>query len=236
MKDIRYNLLIAGLAIALMAPISASAQSGTEFGVDLALAVPQGAFQQNVDQTGFGINLHGGTHLFRSPLFVGIDAGIHVYGSENRYVPLSMTIPDIEARVHTTNNLAQVHGMLRLQPITGKVRPYVDGLYGVKYLYTRTSLTNEFDEEVVGSTNFDDYTVSYGVGAGLDVQVWQGAMGDDDRPGRVYLTFGARYLLGGEAEYLREGDIERELGSYSFNTTRSTVDIVQPRFGVTIAF
>jgi hypothetical protein len=235
MKDNRYSL---GLALLLfLTPLTVSAQSGVEFGLDLALALPQGAFSQNMNQTGFGLNFHAGKHVGGSPVMFGIDAAAHVYGTENRREPLSMTIPDINARVETTNNIAQLHAMIRLQPITGKVRPYVDALYGFKYLWTQTSLVDSYyDEEIIGSTNQDDITPSYGLGAGIDFRVWDGLMGDDQRPGQVYLTFGARYLLSGEAEYLREGDIAREPGSISFNTTRSRVDIVQPRFGVTVAF
>lgn len=238
MNDNRYTRYLPLAILALMAlPLNASAQSGTDIGLDFALAVPQGAFDQNMGQTGFGLNFHVGQHLGKSPVMIGLDAGAHVYGSERRREPLSMTIPDISARVQTTNNLAQFHGMLRLQPITGQVRPYVDALYGFKYLWTRTSLMeDQYDEEVIGSTNQDDFTRSYGVGAGLDFEVWNGLMGEDERPGSVYLTVGVRYLLSGEAEYLREGDIERQPGSISFRTTRSRVDIVQPRFGVTVAF
>ena len=234
MKDNSYRFALL-LAVALLFPATTFAQQGTQFGFDFAAALPQGAFKDAGD-SGFGINVHGGTHLGRSPVFVGLDAGIHIHGSERRTEPLSNTIPDIEARVHTTNNMAQVHGMIRLQPIAGSVRPYIDALYGFKYLYTRTSLEGWDDEEVIGSTNFDDYTRSYGLGTGVDIRLWQGLMGEQDRPGTVYLSLGARYLLGGEAEYIREGDIERGEGTYSFTTTRSRTDIVQPRLGVTIAF
>lgn len=235
MKDNRYSFSLALLLF--LTPLTALAQSGAEFGLDLALAVPQGAFSQNMNETGFGLNFHAGKHVGRSPVMLGIDAAAHVYGTENRREPLSMTIPDINARVQTTNNLAQVHAMIRLQPISGKVRPYVDALYGFKYLWTQTSLVDyQYDEEIIGSTNQDDVTASYGLGAGVDFRIWDGLMGDNHRPGQVYLTVGARYLLSGEAEYLRRGDIEREPGSISFNTTRSRVDIVQPRFGVTVTF
>ena len=237
MKDTGYKLSLAA-AIILLLPLTSTAQLRGEFGFDFGMAIPQGAFSQNTDRSGFGINGHGGVHLGRSPIFLGLDAGIHVYGNESRRVPLSTTIPDIEARVRTTNNIAQLHGMIRLQPVDGNVRPYLDGLYGFKYLYTHTSLEslhNEY-EAVIGSTNQDDYTLSYGFGAGLDVQLWRGPMGEDQRVGRVYLTMGARYLRSGEAEYLREGDIRRENGKVYFETTRSRVDTIQPRLGVTIAF
>jgi hypothetical protein len=236
MKDNRYKLGLFLIAL-LASPLVAQAQHGTEFGIDLGVALPQGAFGQNVGQAGFGINVRVGQHLGNSPVLFGVDAGIHVYGHERRREALSLTIPDISASVQTTNNIAEVHGVLRLQPIDGPARPYVEALYGFKYLYTRTSLQDDYyDEEVIGSTNFDDFTRSYGVGAGFDIQVFNGPMGESDRPGAVYLNFGIRYLLSGPADYLREGDIERRLGSVSFTSTRSTVDLVQPRFGVTFAF
>ncbi|MBN4056418.1 outer membrane beta-barrel protein [Rhodothermus sp. AH-315-K08] len=232
----RYHFILA-LAPLLGNPLSASAQTRGQFGFDFSVAIPQGAFAQNVNQPGFGGNFHAGIQLKNSPFLVGIDAGIQVYGYESRWVPLSNTIPDITARVETTNNIAQFHGLLRLQAPEGSVRPYIDGLYGFKYLYTRTSLQDDlFDEEVLGSTNFDDFALSYGFGAGIDIRLYDGPMGEDERQGSVYLSLGARYLLGGEAEFLREGDIERLPGAIRFTTTRSRVDLFQPRIGVTLAF
>jgi Outer membrane protein beta-barrel domain len=236
MTNNRYHILIA-LALLLGSARTSTGQSRGQFGFDLTVAIPQGAFAQEVSQPGFGGNFHAGVQLGNTPFMVGVDAGLQVYGYESRWVPLSTTIPDITARVQTTNNIAQLHGLLRMQAPEGAVRPYIDGLYGFKYLYTRTSLQDDtYNEEVLGSTNFDDFALSYGFGAGIDIRVYDGPMGQDERPGRVYLTFGARYLLGGEAEFLREGDIERLPGEVRFTTTRSRVDLFQPRVGVTIAF
>lgn len=233
MKDTRYSLILA-LSLLFVAPLSA--QTRGEFGIDFIVAVPQGAFQQNVDHPGFGISAHGGFHLKGSPVLLGLDGSVQVYGTERRWVPLSTTIPDITARVETSNNIAQLHGLLRIQPVDGALRPYVDGLYGFNYLYTRTSLQDRFDEELIGTTNHDDVSLSYGFGAGMDIRLHNGPIGEDKKPGQVYLTLGIRYLLGGEAEYLREGDIDRGPGYVEFTTTRSRIDMFQPRIGVTIAF
>jgi hypothetical protein len=222
-------VLLIGFGLA----VPARAQLYPQGDIAFVVGVPQGEFQDKVDNAGFGLTLFGGLGLGRTPIVIGLDGGFLVYGFERRYEPFSPTIPDVRVRVETSNAIAMGHLVLRVQPPTGAVQPYVDGLFGVKYFFTETTIRDDdrFDEEELASTtNFDDAALSYGVGAGLDVQIFGG------RGGAVMLNAGARYLLGREAEYLQEGSIERRNGALVFAVDRSETDILLVQLGVTVKF
>src|SRR5262245_58474779 len=121
-------------------------------GVYFTTIVPRGEFSENVTNNGYGAS---GLFLVRlgpTPFLAGGDIGIAVYGNESRLEPISSTIPNLRVRVRTTNNIFLSHFLLRAQPRTGPVRPYVDGLIGLKHLFTRTSVSDIFDDETIASS------------------------------------------------------------------------------------
>jgi len=219
--------------------IDASAQAGVrgEGGISFALGFPSGEFGDQIDGVGFGGRLFGAIGFGDSPVLVGIEGGYMNYGRERRNEPFSTTIPDVTVDVTTTNNLAGGHLFLRLQPANTRMRPYADALFGFKYLFTETRITNEgFGEEnVAHSTNFDDTALSYGVGGGVQIQVWDGSH-KPDAPSAVYVDLGVRYLFGREASYLKEGSIKRENGQVTFEVTESKTDILVAQIGIGLRF
>ena len=62
------------------------------------------------------------------------DFAFATYGSDEHIESISETIPELEVKVRTTNNITMPHLVLRAQPREGKVRPYADALVGFKYL------------------------------------------------------------------------------------------------------
>lgn len=203
--------------------------------------LPRGDFRANVDDPGFGLSVFGGLGFEGVPVVLGAELGFLIYGQEVRREPFSSTIPDVRVRVVTSNNIATGHLVLRLQPPRGAVQPYLDGLVGFKYFFTETRIESENrsdDEPIAASTNFDDAAPSYGVGGGVQVKLY-GGYGERPR-GHVQalnLTLGVRYLLGGEAEYLKRGSIERHRdGTLEYDVSRSKTDLLMPHLGVTLRF
>jgi hypothetical protein len=164
-------------------------------------------------------------------------------------VPFSRTVgPRVPVEVSTNNNVVETHLSLRLQPRTGRFRPYVEGLAGFKYLFTHTTVgdedfgnddlgDDELGDDIAGSTNYDDFALSGGAGAGIDVRVCQ-----QREPGKtlraVGVHLGVQYLLGQEAEYLAEDDLTDENGNGQLDRSeldvrRSRTTFLQPQFGVT---
>ena len=232
------------LAIILLGapPVQAQAPSGPavqpQGSVSFLLGVPQGEFRDNVDNLGFGIDVFGGLGLGQSPVVLGLDIGFLIYGRERRSEPFSNTIPDVTVDVETTNNIFQSHLVLRLQPPSGAVRPYLDGLFGFKYLFTQTQIESERfkdNEPIASSTNFDDFALSYGVGGGVQIEVYR-PQGEEVEVASVALKLGAQYLLGNEAEYLQEGSIRRVDGTIEFDVDRSRTTFLEPYLGVALQF
>ena len=123
---------------------------------------------------------------------------------------------------------------------SGIIRPYVDGLIGLNYLYT--SSRAEYDSQyypeppqsLPSTTNQFDLAFSYGGSAGFLIQLTEWAA-QDGTPGRLLLDFKLRYLFGGEAEYLRRGT------AYEYVDGRlpaeySTTNILLPQLGVSVRF
>ena len=200
-------------------------------GVNFMTIVPQGEFSENVTNNGYGASGQFLVRLAGSPFLAGGDVGIAIYGSESRLEPLSTTIPNLRVRVRTTNNIFLAHFLLRAQPRTGPVRPYLDGMIGLKHLFTRTSISDVFDDETIASsTDLSDTTLSYGFGGGLQIALTKGP------EAKIFLDTNVRYLRGGRAEYLRKGSIREENGVVIFDVFSSRTDVLAVQIGVTFRF
>jgi len=193
--------------------------------------VPQGQFKENITNNGYG---GGGFFLVRlgpSPLLIGGDFGGVRYGSENHREPISSTIPNLQVNVGTSNNIFLAHFLLRAQPRKGLVRPYADGLIGLKHLFTRTTISNlSGGEEIASNTDLSDTTLSYGFGGGLQIPLTKGL------EGRILLDANVRYLRGSQAEYLKKGSIRQENGLAVFDVLSSRTDVIAVQIGVTFRF
>ena len=97
--------------------------------------------------------------------------------------------------------------------------------------------TNHNDCEIASSTNASDFVFSYGFGGGLDILLSQ----NFNESGNLYFFINGRYLYGGEAKYLKQGDIEfsdPENGpvTTNFNWSESATDLLQISFGLMLNF
>ena len=251
-------LLLAAAALLIAAPASAQGQINSSSDTDAESAItgqfnlrgtvglPRGGLRSNISGPGGGLHAYLGGWLGQTPLLLGVDAGILSYGRTTDEVPFSSTVgPRVPVQVTTNNNVLETHLSLRLQSRTGRLRPYVEGLVGFKYLFTRTEieeddLGGDLGDEVAGSTNYDDFAFSGGAGAGLDVRVYQ--LDNPEKKVRaVSLHLGVQYLWGSEAEYLAEGKLTDEndngrLDRSKLDIRRSRTTFLQPQFGVTLQF
>ena len=207
-------------------------------GLNVLVGIPMGDFRSNVDKTGYGVSASIGFAPVSSAFMAGIETGFMRYGNERRRERFSTTIPDVMVDVETSNNIALVHGVFRLQPNQGSIRPYLEGLAGINYLYTRTEIHNRgrWDEEVASSNNKEDVAFSYGGGGGMMIRVYSSEEGSDSGIEEVLIDFRARYIKGGEAEYLKPGSIRREDGQVKYDVLKSNTDIMTIQVGVALRF
>lgn len=204
-------------------------------GINFSLAFPQGEFGEEVDNLGYGLS---GEFLFlspkpKSPFGIGLSLGYYVYGRETTSEPWSHTIPWVTLDVEKTNSLVNFQVLFEVGFPSGRIRPYVQGLFGGEYLYTQTSVSGQNEQETIASTtNYDDWAWSYGAGGGILV-----LLGGDPvtEMGAIYLDLKGRYLFGSEATYLKEGGMEVINGNVVYHPSRSKTDMLTIHVGIRAA-
>lgn len=222
--------------IILMMTATGYSRERFQASINFAVDFPQGEFKENVDRAGFGVS---GNFLYnfpRIPVSVGASVNFLVYGREKREEPLILTIPDIYVDVITTNNILICHFMLRVQPPEGKVRPYLDGLFGFNYLWTETAISGQdgTDGDAIARTvHSSDFALSYGAGGGLMIRVLERKKG---KYYAVFIELGACYLKGGRAEYMKKGSFYQENGQVLYEISESTTDLIAAHVGVNFVF
>ncbi|HEU0298431.1 MAG TPA: outer membrane beta-barrel protein [Longimicrobium sp.] len=243
------RILLSLLAAALLAAPALAAQdcdcddwedeyherrpTGGYLGASFTIAETEGEFADYVDG-GLGGNLHYMHALDRDGwLALRVDGGFAIYGHERQRVPLSPTLGGrIVVDLTTSNNIAWIGVGPQIGVPDGRLRPYVNGYAGYSYLATTSSVESSSyyydDEPYFTTTNFDDWSFSYGGGAGVYVPLRHGAQ-------PVSIDLGVRYHNNGEAEYLREGDIrDNQDGSITLFPVRSDTDLLTFHIGLSV--
>ena len=169
---------------------------------DLLVAQPKGEFATQLDTEGFGANIGGIFRLDREGIFnIRADLGGMQYGSETFYVPYLPITGRVSLDVETTNNSFWGSIGPQITVPAGPVQPYVNAAVGFVDLVTRTSVRGSDSEyEYASTNNSDDVTSAWIFGGGMYVPF--------GRRSDWKLHAGARYFYGGEATYLKEGDIQ----------------------------
>ncbi|MEO8192601.1 MAG: hypothetical protein ABI681_02040 [Gemmatimonadales bacterium] len=198
---------------------------------DLLVAQPKGEFATEIDTEGFGANIGGLFRIDREGLFsLRGDIGGMQYGSETLHAPYLPITGRVSLDVTTTNSVFWGSIGPQITVPVGFVQPYMNAAIGFMDFNTRTSVRGSDSEyEYASTTNSDDATSAWIFGGGLYVPLgtqksWK-------------LHAGARYFYGGEATYLREGDIQDNPdGSITLFPRHSKTDQVTWQVGVSYTF
>lgn len=229
--------IIAGMLLVCGFLQNAPAQP-LEAGASLVLGIPQSQFRRNVDGVGGGLVGYLTYAPEQEPLSIGLQVTFINYGSQDtKDIIYGPTVP-VFGKVTTTNNILSFHLAGRLQPNNGSLRPYLEGLLGWNHLFTRTAVTDEeTNESIQSNTDLNDNAFSYGGGGGMLIRL---SGPDEENPDNLangwFLSFGARYMFGGKARYLKEGSIRRENNMLIFSTLESTTDLFIFSVGVAYHF
>lgn len=203
---------------------SGSVPSRFSFGGDVVISQPKGEFANNVPN-GYGIDLTG---MFRVDpqgyLNIRADFGAVQYGEETQRVNFPTT-GRVSLDVKTGNQIGFGSIGAQLQIPDGWFRPYANAAFAPTYFWTESSISatdNSYD--FASTTNQDDWSHAWVFGGGLMIPFGK-SMGA--------LNLGAKYFYGGQATYLREGDItDNPDGSITINPRRSETDLVLWQVGV----
>lgn len=216
--------------ILLVTPCMIMAQTG-DADLNILLGSPQNDFRDNLDRTAVGLNGSLAFAVSNSPVHLGLELGIMIYGQDRRTENFNPNIPEVRVDVITDYDIFTAHALFRYESPTEVVKPYVDGLVGLQYLFTRTKISDRDDfDEIASETNFDDTAFSYGIGGGFKFRVYNSASS------QAFINFKTRYLLGGEADYLQPGSIEVNNGVLTFDESTSETDLLTLHLGVALKF
>jgi opacity protein-like surface antigen len=183
------------IAAALVCLATSPSRAETfEFGMNALTVLPRGELNENLDPA-FGLGMHALWPIGAGSVRLGAEASWARYGDKRRHF-----FGDLD--VVTSNDIGTAHLLLRVQPTSGKVRPYLEALAGFKLFQTQSTLVLDCacDDDIVDSvTELDDTAFSYGVGVGLQI-----ALGDPN------LSFETkfRYTRGDDATYLTRGSLD----------------------------
>jgi hypothetical protein len=230
--------LAALIAFGLGGPAAAGVGDHFELGLNFRTGFPTGEFRRNIDRAGYGGDFSFAYRIPRTIVSAGASFGFLIYGSESRNEPLSSNIPDVVVRVRTTNSILLGHLFVRLQPRTGRIRPYLEGLAGFLYLTTDTSIGGRDQwSDTLSSNNFNDTAFSAGLGGGTKLALLQvKRAGRSEGLFSLDLDLGLRWLRGGRAEYLKKGSIHREGGLVYYDVYESRTDLWLAGLGLSFAF
>lgn len=225
----------------------------TQAEISFVWGFAQGSFGDNLDRPLPGLVLSVGGKTPRLPLVLSTEFGWLSYGFDDR---LELLFPDATNtsstsvfNINTTNSILMAHFVARLVPIEGTITPFIDGLVGFKYITSDVDVVSEVlfndsdgdviileDNRIRTSTNFDALAVSYGFGAGVNIQVYGGEMGFSNSYTTISIHLGARYLLGSEADYLTENSVITATDGVRFERVESQTNILIPELGFHLGF
>jgi hypothetical protein len=150
-------------------------------------------------------------------------------GGNSTDVPVTTNyLADTTGELNTRCKVFSYHPMLRLSPLTGRVRPYVDGMVGFRQFSTTTTVTAQGAEENISKErNETDLAFSTGWAAGVQVTL-----------GRLaYAEVRVERFDSGEATYVDPESVTvSDQGVVNFNTLTSNTDVLNVLFGIGLRF
>lgn len=198
---------------------------------DVLVAQPKGEFATQLDTEGYGANVAGLFRLDREGvLSIRGDLGGMRYGSETMYVPYLPITGRVSLDVETTNNAFWGSIGPQITVPVGPIQPYITAAIGFIDLVTTTAVRGSDSEyEYASTNNADDVASAKIFGGGVYVPF--------GRRNPLKLHVGARYFYGGEATYLKEGDIQDNPdGSVTLFPRTSKTDQVTWQVGLSYTF
>lgn len=230
-KLIRVTVIIVGLLFCCDAAFAQRYQ-GT---LDFSMAYPQGDMELEIGRKPLGVGLTFGVKLGKSPLILGVDLGVLNYGRDT-YDEFLYGNPEFDFEVIHSYNIFQGLAFLRLQLANrGPLRPYLDGLVGINYFWTKTSIGDDYhDEEITIKVNYEDAAFTYGIGGGVMYRLGKQKKNPVKRE-EFFIDLRFRYIFGGRLEYLTKGSIlvDEEQVTYLVSESRSDLYTFQIGFGMT---
>lgn len=219
------SALAASLTMAQQQPRTASVAGGLEIGI------PIGEFDATWGHQLVGLSANMTMPMRRLPLSYGFDFAWARMGSESKVVAIDEeNIESTTGDLSVKSNVYGYHALLRLQPFTGKVSPYVEGMAGARQFTTSTEIeVDGMDAPLMEQRNENEFIGSTGWAAGLQVM-----------PGKqrnFFLEARVESLAGGQVSYVDARSIVvSPEGEVNYGTLTSGTRVMNITFGIGLRF
>lgn len=217
---------------ALLITVTTLGQTGGyqgSVGATIGAGIPLGGY---ADTMGRGMFTFGGVLTLpakRLPLQLGFAFDYGIMGRKtSKIVVMDAVQVPTEGRIALTEKVLSYHPLLRFSPLKGPVRPYVEGMVGLRHFSTKSNITVDGTGGAVQrSRHSDDMVLSSGWAAGLMV----------DLGGTAYMEARVERMYSGKAEYVDPGSIAIDgQGNVAFSTLQSTTGTLNLLLGVGLRF
>lgn len=223
-------ILLAGTLVGQAALAQNNNDNQGTLGVGIGVSAPTGDFDRTWGRDMFMLGAQLAFPMRRVPILQGgFSFGYSVMGGKSTDVPVNTNfVADTTGELNTRCKVFSYHPMLRLSPLTGRVRPYVDGMVGFRQFSTTTKVTAQgVEENISKERNETDLAFSTGWAAGVQVTL-----------GRLaYAEVRVERFDSGEATYVDPESVTvSDQGVVNFSTLTSNTDVVNVLFGIGLRF
>jgi hypothetical protein len=227
MKHMRTTTLLLLVGTASLA--TAQDFQGT-LGGGIGMSIPTGDFDRYWGKNMFQLGAHLAFPLGKVPVVQGGFAfGYSVMGRNDRTVPITTDYLGVTDGTLTTRcRVFSYHPLLRLSPLQGSVRPYVDGMVGFRQFSTTSKVEADgVEENISKERNETDLAFSTGWAAGVMM-----TLGDV-----AYVEVRVERFDSGNATYVDPESVTvSDAGTVGFNTLTSNTDVTNVLVGIGLRF
>jgi hypothetical protein len=198
-------------------------------GGTIGVSVPVGEFHDTWGHNMFTWGAHAALPHGLLPISAGFAFDYSQMGDKRSTVPIAdPTIGATEGDLTVRAKVYSYHGLLRFSPLSGKVRPYVDGLLGARQFTTLSKVrVDGLDQPMSVERNANDLAFSTGWAAGLMIGL--GKVG--------YVEARVERFFSGNASYVDPASIAVDgQGEVSFQNLESRTEVVNILVGIGLRF
>ena len=199
-------------------------------GGDIGMSIPTGDFDLTWGANMFQVGAHVGIPFRRIPVVQGgIAFGYSVMGRTDKTVPITTDYVGItEGTLTTRCKVFSYHPLLRFSPLQGRVRPYVDGMAGLRQFSTTSRVhADGVEGNISKERNETDFAFSAGWAAGVMVTLGEVA----------YAELRVERFNSGKATFVDPESVTvSDQGTVGFNTLTSNTDVTNVLLGIGVRF
>ncbi|MBL7952569.1 MAG: hypothetical protein JNM62_12715 [Flavobacteriales bacterium] len=200
---------------------STTLSGGAEFGI------PLGEFDFTWGNTTAGLSANIAIPMRTLPLEFGYDFAWGRMGSESSAEQAQGNILGARSgrKVEVSSSIYGHHGLIRLNPLRGKVRPYGEVLLGARNFVTRSTISTA--DGMASDERDGKWTTSYGWAVGAMYGIGR----------QIYVEGRVERLFSGEVSYVDPSTIQIAAdGTVSYQKLSSRTDALQIQIGVGLRF